>query len=147
MDFMLGFPKPIRQCNSIFVVLDRFSKMAHFIRCSKTLDASKIARLFLDEVVRLHGVPKTIISYRDVRFMRYFRKTLWHKLVARLQFSIASHPQTNGQAKVVNCSLGNQLCCLVSDDVRSWDTILASADFTSNSSINRSICMSPFEIV
>ena len=106
--------------------------MSHFIPCFKTSDASHIANLFFKEIVRLHGIPTSIVSDRDVRFMSYFWKTSCHKLNTKLKYSTAYHPQTDGQTKVVNRTIGNLLRCLIQDYQSSWDELLPIIEFSYN---------------
>jgi hypothetical protein len=113
MDFVLGLLKSKKGRYSIFIVVDRFSKMVHFIACHKTDDASYITDLFFREIVRLYSIPKSIVSDRDVKFLGYFWKTLWGKLGTNSYFLTTCHPQTDGQTEVVIKTLSQVLHAVI----------------------------------
>jgi len=146
MNFVLGLPRTKKERETVFVVVDRFSKMAHFIPCHKSDDASHVADLFFREVVRLHGVQRTIVSDHDVKFMSYFWKTLWAKLGTKL-FSTTCHPQTDGQTEVVNRSLSMLLWTMIKNNLREWEECLPHVEFAYNQVVHSTTQMCPFEVV
>jgi len=121
--------------------------MAHFIPCHKVDDASHISRLFFRKVVRLHGLPKTIVSNRDAKFLSHFWKTLWAKLGTKLLFSTTCHPETDGQTKVVNRSLSTLLRALLKGSHKFWDEYLPHVKFSYNRRVHKTTKQSPFEVV
>ncbi|GJV71841.1 RNA-directed DNA polymerase [Tanacetum coccineum] len=131
----------IAKTHSSNAVFDQFSKMAHFVPCSKMFDASQVARLYFAEIVKLHGVSKTLTFDRDVKFVSHLWRTLWTHLGFKLQFSSSHHTE------VVNRSLGNLLRSLIGDNSKQWDLILPQAEFAFNRSVNRTTGKSPFEVV
>jgi hypothetical protein len=147
IDFVLGLPGTKSGCDSIFVVVDRFSKMTHFILCHKTDDASHIADLFFQEIIRLHGVPNTIVYDRDTKFLSHFWRTLWAKVGTKLLFSTTCHPQTDGQTELVNRTLSTMLRAVLKKNIKIWEECLPLIEFSYNRSLHSTTKMCPFEIV
>ena len=98
MDLITSLPTS-DSFDAIFVIVDRFSKMAHFIPTNTTADAPTLASLFITNIVRIHGIPRSIISDRDPRFVSTFWRELFEQLQTTLRFSTANHPQTDGQTE------------------------------------------------
>jgi transposase InsO family protein len=102
MDFIARLPMMQSGNDSIWVIADCFSKVAHFILVKTTYKGAKLAELYIARIVCLHGVPKKIVSNRGTQFMSRFSEMLYEAMDARLNISLVYHPQTNGQTERVN---------------------------------------------
>jgi hypothetical protein len=147
IDFVLGLPRTKRGSDCIFVFVDRFSKMVHFITCHKIDNASHIAYLYFTKIVCLHGLPNTIVSNRDDKFLSHFWRTLWFKLGTKLLFSTTFHPQTDGPTKVVNRTLSTMLRVVLKDNLRLWEECSPHIVFAYNRSIHSTTKLCLFMVV
>ncbi|KAL0551316.1 hypothetical protein IC582_010402 [Cucumis melo] len=145
MDFITGLPRTLRGFTVIWVVVDRLTKSAHFVPGKSTYTASKWAQLYMSEIVRLHGVPLSIVSDRDARFTSKFWKGLQTAMGTRLDFSTAFHPQTDGQTERLNQVLEDMLRACALEFPGSWDSHLHLMEFAYNNSYQATIGMAPFE--
>ena len=144
MDFITGLPRTKSGYDSIWVVVDRLTKVAHFIPVKTTYTSAKLAKIYMTRIVCLHGVPRTIVSDRGTQFTSKFWHQLHQTLGTRLEFSIAFHPQTDGQTERVNHILEDMLDYAL-DYGSSWDDNLPYAELSYNNSYQASLKMAPFE--
>ena len=119
MDFVDGLPKSRRGNESIWVIVDRLTKSAHFIPLPVTRDVRLLCGKYIQEVVRLHGVPLSIVSDRDTLFTSRFWKGLQEAMGTDLAMSTAYHPQTDGQTERVNQTMEDMLRACVLDSGKS----------------------------
>ena len=145
MDFVTGLPRTQRQHDAIWVIVDRLTKFAHFLPVNVEDSLEKLAQLYVDGIVRLHGVPVSIVSDRDPRFTSRFWPSLKTALGTCLHFSTTFHPQTDGQSERTIQTLEDMLRACVMEFKGSWDTHLALMEFAYNNSYQASIEMAPFE--
>jgi hypothetical protein len=144
LDFVEGLPV-FEGANAIIVVVDRFTKYAHFIPMKHPFSAPQVARVFIDSVVKLHGMPRSIISDRGAIFTSHFWRKLFQKLGTKLKFTTAYHPQTDGQIEGVNQSLEMYLRCSIQENSKNWKQWISLAKFWYNSAVHSAIGMSPFK--
>ncbi|KAL5714908.1 hypothetical protein ACHQM5_016810 [Ranunculus cassubicifolius] len=146
MDFVEGLP--VSEGKSvILVVVDRFSKYSHFVAIKHPFSASSIARIFIDQIFKLHGLPTSIVSDRGSVFISNFWTKLFEFLGITLLRSTAYHPQTDGQTERVNQCMENFLRCMSSMQPTKWARWLPLAEYWYNTSFHTALKCSPFEVL
>lgn len=143
MDFIIDLP-PSSGYNAILVVVDRFTKMAHFLACRKDFTSEDTAQLLLQEVFRHHGLPEQIISDRGPQFIAKFWRRLFELLQVTCSLSSAHHPQTDGQSERTIQTLEQYLRCFINYQQDDWCALLSLAEFAYNNSVHTSTGFSPF---
>ncbi|WVZ94714.1 hypothetical protein U9M48_040578, partial [Paspalum notatum var. saurae] len=145
MDFVMGLPRTQKGYDSIWVIIDRFTKSAHFLPVKTVYRANTYAELYIAKIVSLHGVPRTITSDRGSVFVSRLWEQLQNALGTRLIHSSAYHPQTSGQVERVNQIVEDMLRACALTYSTKWDECLPLAEFAYNNSYQKSLNMAPFE--
>jgi hypothetical protein len=147
MHFIVGLPLTAHKFDSIWIIVDRLSKSAHFIPVHTNYNVQKYAGIYIARMLCLHGVLKTIISDRGSQFVACFWEQLHASLKTHLIHSLAYHPQMDGQTERVNQILEDMLRACVLEHQGSWDQNLPWAEFFYNNSYQESLKMTPFEVL
>ena len=145
MDFVTGLPRTSAGYDSIWVIVDRMTKSAHFLPMKTTFSIAKYARVYIERIVSLHGIPVSIVSDRGPQFTSRFWRKLQEELGTRLDFSTAFHPQTDGQSERTIQTLEDMLRMCVMDFGGQWDWHLPLVEFAYNNSYHASIGMASYE--
>jgi IS30 family transposase len=144
-DFVVRLPRTQAGYDSIWVIVDRLTKVVHFIPVKTTYSGAKIAELYMSRIMCLHGVPKKIVLDRGSQFTSKFWKKLLESMDTKLNFSSAYHPQMDGQIERTNQILEYMLRASTLKYGKSWDNSLPYAEFSYNNSYQASIKMIPYE--
>jgi transposase InsO family protein len=145
MDFVVGLPLTSHRHNAILVIVDKLTKSAHFISVRDTYNVIDVARVFVREVIHLHGIPKKIILDRDSKFTSRFWTSLQSTLGTQLNLSTSYHPETDGKAERVNQVMEDMLRMYVMDNQTQWEKYLPLVEFAYNNNFHSSIIMPPYE--
>ena len=145
MDFIGPFPES-QGCNYLWVIVCHLTSRVHVVPIKTTTTATELSWLFVKEIVRLHGLPKSIVSDRDSKFTSRWWREVHRLLGAKLLMSTLFHPETDGTTEQVNHSIGQILRSTVNADQRNWVEKCPMLEFAINSSINESTGFAPFEL-
>jgi hypothetical protein len=144
MDFIVSLPKSRSGFDAIVVFVCRLTKQIHAVPMHTESTASDVAKLLIREVVRHHGLPRSIVSDRDPRFIAHLWKTLWEILQTKLDMSTSYHPESDGQTERANRTLEDMLRAYVSSSQDDWDELLPLMEMAYNASIQASTGFSPY---
>ncbi|GJU10978.1 reverse transcriptase domain-containing protein [Tanacetum coccineum] len=145
MDFIIKLPKTSNRHDTIWVIVDRLTKSAHFIPTRETDSMETLTRLYIKEIVSRHGVPISIISDHDSHFTSRFWKSLQRALGTQLDMSTAYHPETDGLSERTIQTLEYMLRACIIDFGKGWEKHLLLVEFSYNNSYHASIKAAPFE--
>ena len=143
MDFIVGLPES-NGFNSILVVVDRHSKMAHYIPTTEEVTLEQVARLFFDKIFKHHGIPDLLVSDRGTQFTSRFSKALCPLIGIEQKLSTRFHPQTDGQTERINAVLEQYLRGYINYQQRNWVELLTIAEFLYNNTISATTGITPF---
>ena len=145
MNFLTRLARTLKGNDVIWVIVDRLTKSAHFLPYETGLTLDGLAKLNVDDIVRLHGIPRNIVSDRDSRLTARFWKIFQKAMGSELSFSTTFHPQSDGQSERTIQTLEDMLRMCVLDLKGSWENHLPLIEFVYNNSYHTSIGMPPFE--
>ena len=145
MDFIVGLPHTQQGYDSIWVIVDRLTKVAHFLPVKTTYSGARLAELYMERIVCQHGVPKKIVSDRGTQFTSIFWQKVHKSLGTKLNFSTTYHPQTDGQTERLNQILEDMLRACALQYGTSWDKSLPYAEFSYDNNHQNSLKMALFE--
>jgi hypothetical protein len=145
MDFVVGHPRTPKGNDSVWVVVDRLTKVAHFVPVKTRYATEKLAELYVEHILRLHGAPKSIVFDRGPQFVAKFWKSSHNLLGTTLSYSTAFHPQTDGQTERVNQVVEDMLRACALTCGTDWESSLPFAEFSYNNSFQASLQMAPFD--
>ncbi|GJP54459.1 hypothetical protein CLOM_g13545 [Closterium sp. NIES-68] len=144
LDFITGLPTPTSGHDVILVIIDKFSKMGHFIPTHATARTEETPQLFVRYIISQHGIPTTLIFNRDPKFTSKFWKELMSLLGTKLAMSSAYHPQTDGQAERLNQIVEQLLRAACKDEISKWDLHLPVLEFAYNNATHAATGQTPF---
>lgn len=146
LDFITGLPV-VRGQSVIIVVVDRLSKYCHLESLPAGYSATMVADYFIKEIIRLHRIPKRMVSDRDKVFLSRFWQEIFSRSGTTLSLSTAYHPQTDGQTEIVNKTIEGYLRATIHNNPRSWVELLPWVELWYNTAFHHSSGTSPFEVV